>query len=83
MYFHEEIVIDPISGTFLDLSKSLVTKIVFLPKKLFIHLMLPGSFLFTSTSSIILLYTSIVYIRDSPIWKGGVGDLFLFDCLHN
>ena len=44
--------------------------------------MISGSFLFTSTSSTISVCTLLVYIRESPIWKGEVGDLVWFYSLQ-
>ena len=52
----EEIEIDSIYGTFLDLSKPLVTIIVFALKNLMIYLVLSVSLVFISTRSSISLY---------------------------
>ena len=52
----EKIEIDSIYGTFLDLSKPLVTIIVFALKNLMIYLVLSVSLVFISTRSSISLY---------------------------
>ena len=71
----EEIGIETIHGTFFDLSNSLVTNIVFTLKNLIMYFMLSRSCLFKSTRSTISLCPSFVYLRESPIWKGELGDL--------
>ena len=82
IYSSEEIGIDPISGIFLELSKYLVTTILFNLNKLKMYLILSGSFTLTSTRSTFSLYPSFVYIRDSPIWKDEVGYLVLVEYIQ-
>ena len=62
--------------------KSLFTNIIFLLKNFIIYLMLSRSFLFKPTISTNSFCPSIVYLRESPIFKGDVGVLFWFDSLQ-
>ena len=74
----EEIGIDPIYGTFLDLRNYLLTTIVFPLKSLIMHFMPSGSFVFTSTRYTIYLCPSFVYLRESRalVWVNYLQNLF-------
>ena len=73
---------DPISGRILYLSNYLVTIILFLIKNLIFYFVLSRSLVFVSTSSTISLCPSLVYLRESPIWKGEVGVLVCVESLQ-
>ena len=79
----EEIGIDTIYGTLIDLRRSLLTNILFNVKNLMKHLMISVSYVFTSTNYAISLCTSSVYLRESPIWKGEFVALDWVESLQN
>ena len=83
IYYSEEIGINLISGTFHDLSNSLVTTIVFLINNLMMYLILSGAFIFTYTSFNISSCISFVYLMGSQICKGEFGALILVDSLQS
>ena len=47
-----------------------------------LYFLLSGSVVFIFTGSTILLCTSIVYLRESPIWKGEVGVLVYIESIQ-
>ena len=70
------------SGTFLDLSNSLVTTFVFPCNNLMKYFVISGSLVFISTRSTISLCLSFVYLRELPIWKVEVGVLVCVEYLQ-
>ena len=65
-------------GKFLDMSNSLVNTFVFPRKNFILYLVLLVNFSFIPTRSTISLWTSFVYLRELPIFKGEVGVLDFF-----